>query len=62
MDKLLPCKVCGGEGKLITGPGRFDRVQCQCCGATGPWFDGHPRDAINGWNTRPLPNSCMNNP
>lgn len=53
MDKLQRCFFCrsGDEDiQLITGKGKFDRVRCKKCGATGPWHDGHPEDAIADWN------------
>ena len=50
--KLGQCPFCKCHmAKLITGPKTFDRVQCGFCGATGPWFDGHPEDAVRDWNS-----------
>jgi len=58
-NKLLPCPACGNKyvdlkgGKDNKGVYHFNRVQCQFCGTCGPWFDGHPADAISGWNSMP---------
>ena len=50
---LRECPFCGSHRiYLVSGKGKFDRVQCDYCGATGPWFDGHPEDAIADWNSR----------
>ena len=52
--ELLHCPFCESNNvHLITGKGKFDRVVCKDCGVTGPWFDGHPIDAVNGWNSMP---------
>ena len=58
--ELKPCPFCKSTNvKLITsvkgGKRQFDRVRCQLCGATGPWFDGHPNDAVEGWNNSDAP-------
>ena len=59
LDELESCPSCEGNnvvlvtGKSDTGKTEFDRVQCKFCGVTGPWFDGHPIDAVNGWNSMP---------
>lgn len=60
MDKLKPCPFCGVVNvRLIGGKDKFDRVQCMFCGATGPWYDGHPEVAVSGWNRRvSLPDIC----
>ena len=64
--ELKPCPFCKSTNvKLITsvkdGKRQFDRVRCQLCGATGPWFDGHPNDAVEGWNNSdvPEPFTCL---
>jgi hypothetical protein len=56
-EPLKPCPSCESTNvQLITGKNpetgrnRFDRVQCKFCGVSGPWFDGHPLDAVDGWN------------
>ena len=51
MYELKKCPFCESEDvELITGKGKFDRVRCKSCGATGPWYDGHPEDAVADWN------------
>jgi len=56
---LKPCPSCENKDvKLITGVNekghsQFDRVVCKFCGVAGPMFDGHPLDAISGWNSMP---------
>jgi len=53
-NDLLCCPFCESSRiKLKSGKGLFDRVQCLFCGVTGPWYDGHPSDAISGWNAMP---------
>jgi len=53
-DLLKSCPGCEGNNVVLEGGSKdFDRVQCGSCGITGPWFDGHPLDAINGWNSMP---------
>lgn len=54
LNDLLCCPACNGNNvQLVNGNGKFDRVSCRFCGVTGPWFDGHPIDAVNGWNDMP---------
>ena len=49
--QINSCPFCESEDvELITGKGKFDRVRCKSCGATGPWYDGHPEDAVADWN------------
>jgi hypothetical protein len=59
-QQLLRCPSCkidtivallGGFNEA--GAYQFDRVWCKSCGTTGPWFDGHPDDAVYGWNSLP---------
>lgn len=53
-NDLLCCPYCeSNQVKIKGGKGHFDRVQCLGCGVTGSWFDGHPSDAISGWNAMP---------
>lgn len=53
---LNRCPNCGTNcaglitGKDKNGKSQFDRVVCTACGTTGPWYDGHPEDAVDGWN------------
>ena len=57
---MLPCPGCQSYDVVLKGSKdpetevtRFDRVQCMSCGITGPWFDGHPGDAVAFWNEMP---------
>lgn len=47
--KLEPCPFC--ESNRVTLHRNFDFVTCDSCGACGSFFDGHPEDAVNSWNT-----------
>ena len=52
--ELKPCPSCENDlVELITGNKKFDHVVCKNCGVQGPYFDGHPEDAINEWNSMP---------
>ena len=50
-EGIKSCPNCKGDN--IELKRNFDRVQCESCGVTGPWFDGHSEDAISGWNNLP---------
>lgn len=52
---LLPCPNpdCCSNGLNLELHRNFDYVMCISCGVHGPVFDGHPDDAIDGWNDLP---------
>lgn len=52
--KLKECPSCETTNQVILKR-KFDRVQCNYCGTTGPWYDNHPFDAIADWNSLPRP-------
>lgn len=46
------CPFCDSSNVILKGGrGEFDQVICQDCGASGPQYDGHPEDALMGWNS-----------
>ena len=51
-ETLQPCPNpgCCSDGFQLKTHENFDYVECTSCGTRGPIFDGHPEDAINGWN------------
>jgi len=52
---LKPCPNpdCYSDGLHLELCRNFDYVSCRSCGMHGPMFDGHPDDAIEGWNDLP---------
>jgi len=57
-DKLFPCPFCGGVAaeKLADGGAAINWIECQDCGAKGPWAKvGHDGRGSRNWNTRPAP-------
>jgi hypothetical protein len=52
---LKPCPNldCCSNGLNLELHRNFDYVTCISCGVHGPVFDGHPDDAIAGWNDLP---------
>lgn len=57
MDKveLALCPKCGCD--VVELHKKFEFVICRGCGHRGPYFDGHPIDAINAWNEQGLERS-----
>jgi len=49
--RLANCPNC--ESFNLEIHKNFDYVFCKHCGVGGPQFDGHPEDAIAGWNSLP---------
>ena len=52
---LKACPFCGGEGQIkwADGGSAMNWVQCQSCGAKGPWGRiGHDGSGVRNWNTR----------
>jgi hypothetical protein len=52
---LKPCPNpdCCSNGLQLSLHRNFDYISCSSCGMSGPVFDGHPDDAIEGWNDLP---------
>jgi hypothetical protein len=51
--KSCPNPDCCSDGLQLELCRNFDYVSCRSCGVHGPMFDGHPDDAIDGWNDLP---------
>lgn len=52
---LKACPFCGGEGQIkwADGGSAMNWVQCQNCGAKGPWARlGHDGSGVRNWNIR----------
>lgn len=59
--RMRPCPFCGTKKTDIVGnttgvsmhsyPGGY-RVECEKCGATGPWDNEDPVRALNLWDSR----------
>jgi hypothetical protein len=58
MTELKPCPFCGWDSQCLTtvttGAGMFDALQCQSCGAQGPYSQNNtvPGSKAVRWNTR----------